>query len=61
MFISSLSVPAGVIIAAIVTIYPLTTRNWQPTPIFLSGESRDQTSLAGYSPGGCQESDMTDR
>ena len=57
---SSLSVPAVVTIAAIVTIYPLTTRKWQPTPIFLSGESHGQTSLAGYSPGGCKESDMTE-
>ena len=25
-------------------------RKWQPTPGFLSGESRGQRSLAGYSP-----------
>ena len=30
---------------------------WQPTPVFLPGESHGQRSLAGYSPGGCQESD----
>ena len=32
---------------------------WQPTPIFLSGESRGQRSLVGYSPWSHKESDMT--
>ena len=32
---------------------------WQPTPVFLLGESHGQRSLAGYSPWGSQESDMT--
>ena len=32
-------------------------RKWQPTPIFLPGESHGQRSLAGYSPWGCKESD----
>ena len=27
-------------------------RKWQPTPVFLPGESHGQRSLAGYSPGG---------
>ena len=27
-------------------------RKWQPTPLFLSGESHGQRSLAGYSPWG---------
>ena len=35
-------------------------RTWQPTPGFLPGESRGQRSLAGYSPLGCKESDMTE-
>ena len=26
-------------------------RKWQPTPVLLSGESHEQRSLAGYSPG----------
>ena len=30
---------------------------WQPTPVFLPGESHGQKSLAGYSPWGCKESD----
>ena len=34
-------------------------RNWQPTPVFLPGESHGQRSLAGYSPQGRKESDMT--
>ena len=29
-------------------------------PVFLPGESHGQRSLAGYSPGGCKESDMTE-
>ena len=35
-------------------------RKWQPTPVFLPGESHGQRSLAGYSPWGCKESDMTE-
>ena len=35
-------------------------RAWQPSPIFLPGESHGQMSLVGYSPGGCRELDMTE-
>ena len=35
-------------------------RAWQPTPVFLPGESYGQRSLAGYSPCGCRESDTTE-
>ena len=35
-------------------------REWQPTPVFLPGEFHGQRSLAGYSPWGCKESDMTE-
>ena len=35
-------------------------RKWQSTPTFLPGESHGQRSLAGYSPGGCKESGMTE-
>ena len=35
-------------------------RAWQPTPVFLPGESRGQRSLAGYSPWGPKESDTTE-
>ena len=38
----------------------LCRREWQPTPIFLPGESHRQGSLAGYSPWGQQESDTTE-
>ena len=31
------------------------------TPVFLSGESHGQRSLAGYSPWGHKESDTTER
>ena len=35
------------------------SRKWQPTPVFLPGEFHGQRSLAGYSPRGRKESDMT--
>ena len=35
-------------------------RAWQPTPVFLPGESCGQKSLAGYSPWDCKESDTTE-
>ena len=31
-------------------------RKWQPTPVFLPGESHWQRSLESYSPQGCKES-----
>ena len=34
---------------------------WQPTPVFLPGESYGQKSLAGYSPWGHKESDTTEQ
>ena len=36
-------------------------RKWQPTPVFLPGESHRQRNLEGYSPWGCKESDTTER
>ena len=33
---------------------------WQPTPVFLPGESYGQRSLADYEPWGHKESDMTE-
>ena len=39
--------------------FPPWRRKWQPTPVFLPGESHGQRSLAGYSPWGPQESGMT--
>ena len=36
-------------------------RAWQPTSVFLPGESHGQRSLVGYSPWGCNESDMTEQ
>ena len=35
-------------------------KKWQPTPVFLPGESHGHRSLAGYSSWGCKESDMTE-
>ena len=35
-------------------------RAWQPTPVFLLGESQGQRSLPGYSSRDCKESDTTE-
>ena len=35
-------------------------RRWQPTPVFLPGDSHAQRSLTGYSPWGRKESDTTE-
>ena len=39
---------------------PLEERKWQPTPLFLPGESHGQRSLMGYRPWGREESDTTE-
>ena len=36
-------------------------RKWQPTPVFLPGKSHGWRSLAGCSPWGLKESDMTEQ
>ena len=36
-------------------------KDWQPTPVFLPGESHGQRSLVGYSPWSYKESDTTKR
>ena len=36
-------------------------RAWQPIPVFLPGESHGQRSLAGFSPWGHKEPDVTER
>ena len=35
-------------------------KKWQPTPVFLPGESHGQRSLVGYSPWGHKVSDRTE-
>ena len=35
-------------------------RKWQPTAVFLPGESHGQRGLVGYSPQGRTESEITD-
>ena len=35
-------------------------RQWYPTPVILPGKSHGRRSLAGYSPWGRKESDMTE-
>ena len=36
-------------------------RAWQPTLVFLPGESQGQKSLVGYSPSGCKELDTIEQ
>ena len=36
-------------------------REWQPTPVFLPGQSHAKRSLAGYSPWGHEELDTTEQ
>ena len=36
-------------------------RKWQPTPVFLPGETHGRRSLVGYSPRGRKEQDTTER
>ena len=36
-------------------------KKWQPTLVFLPGESHGQRNLAGSSPWGCRESDTTEQ
>ena len=36
-------------------------RKWQPSPVFLPGESHGHRSLVGYSPRGHKELDTTGR
>ena len=40
---------------------PVWRRKWQPTPVFLPGESHGWRSLVGYSPRGHKESDTTEQ
>ena len=35
-------------------------RQWHPTQVLLPGKSHGQKSMVGYSPWGCEESDMTE-
>ena len=41
-------------------LMPFMRRKWQPTPVFLPGESHGQRSLVGYKPWGRKESDTTE-
>ena len=36
-------------------------KKWQPTLVFLPGESHEQSSLADYSPWGRKESDTSEK
>ena len=49
--------------AASLSLFPFMhwRRTWQPTPVFLPGESQGQGSLVGCRLWGCTESGMTER
>ena len=47
--------------SGLITSWKIDGEKWQPTPVFLPGESHGQRSLVGYSPWGHKESDMTER
>ena len=49
--------PLGIIVRINEIIWK---RKWQPTPVFLPGESHGQRSLAGYRPHGHKELNMTE-
>ena len=63
------------LVAQLVTNLPAVQETWvqslgqedplekkqQPIPVFLPGELYRQRSLAGYSPWGCKQSNMTER
>ena len=51
---------AGISAIGQIQVMHNTDARWQPTPVFLPEESREQRSLAGYSPWGHKESDTTE-
>ena len=57
--VENLPARAGNISSVLVRKIPW-NRKWQPTSVFLPGESHGQRSLMGYSPQGHKESDITE-
>ena len=51
---------AGFILGGLQNHYISWRRKWQPTPVFLPGESYGWRSLEGHSPWGLKESDTTE-
>ena len=47
-------------LSCILPASPPQRREWQPTPVFLPGESHGRRGLAGCSPWGLKESDTTE-
>ena len=48
------------IILFVIDKYSNRRRQWQPTPVLLTGKSHGERSLVGCSPWGCCESDTTE-
>ena len=42
-------------------VFPMTVRQWHPTPVLLPEKFHGQKSLAGYSPWGCKELNTTEQ
>ena len=59
-FVTSLAVIEEIMLLFYTDLYLHWRRKWQPTPVFLPGESHGQRSLVGCSPWGRTESDMTE-
>ena len=65
--LSTWSCVAKMPVMQIISLFPFLQRKmtwrrtWQPTPVLLPGKSHGWRSLAGYSPQGHKESDMTER
>ena len=55
-FSFSLSLCLSLSLFIYIYIYSSLEKEWQPTPVFLPGESRGQRSLVGCCPWGCTES-----
>ena len=52
---------SGILSTAQVVVMVVQRRAWQPTPVFLLGESGGQRSLAGYRSRGHKESNTTEQ
>ena len=73
MYITNLAIPSEGVTGFVLTVFPSTLlelyrgnhlslwrRKWQPTPVFLPGESQGWGSLVGRRLWGRTESDTTD-
>ena len=50
MYVCVHKISKGLCIVSIIDLFQTWRRKWQPTPVFLPGESHGQRNLAGYGP-----------